>query len=153
MEKYWSRLLMIAGLGWATIGFWAAPAAAQSLRTMAKGSFTLPSEVRWQSTTLPPGDYTFRLSGTSAWTTIGLHGPNGNTRIFAPAIDTEKSKEPSKLTIEHRDGVDYVHDLYIAEAEVHLRYAAPKVPKNERLLAKRRENQDQVTVAISDDNK
>jgi hypothetical protein len=92
------------------------PVSAQNARAMAQGRFTLPYEVHWKSTVLPPGDYTFRLQETPSWTTVGLQGPNGDTQITALAIDSEASKESSKLKIEHRDGVDYVHDLYVAEA-------------------------------------
>ena len=152
MKTYWNRLLVIALLGWSTIGFWAAPVSAQSARTMAQGHFTLPYEVHWKSTVLPAGDYTFRLQETPSWTTVGLQGPNGDTQITALAIDSEASKESSKLKIEHRDGVDYVHDLYVAEAGLHVRYAVPKIPKSERLLAKRQTPSDRATVAMSDDN-
>jgi hypothetical protein len=154
MKMFWNRLAVIAALGSATIGFWAAPASAQNGRTMAQGHFTLPYEVHWKSTVLPAGDYTFRLQGTSSWTIVGLQGPNGETRIMALAIDTEASKESSKLKIDHRDGIDYVQDLYVAEAGLHVRYEEPKPSKSERLLAKRQPSTpDRTTVALSDDNK
>ena len=47
MKTYQSRLLVIAALGWATIGFWATPVSAQTARTMAQGHFTLPYDVHW----------------------------------------------------------------------------------------------------------
>jgi hypothetical protein len=121
---------------------------AQDLRTPAQGHFTLPHEVRWNSSILPPGDYTFELRGNSVWMTVGLHGPAGDTRVSGPTIDSEQSKESSKLKIEHRDGFDYVQDLYLAQPGLHLSYAVPKPSKSERILAKRQASQDPVTVAI-----
>jgi hypothetical protein len=143
-----------AALGFATIGFWAAPASAQNGRTMAQGHFTLPYEVHWKSTVLPAGDYTFRLQSTSSWTTLGLQGPNGGTWITALAVDTEASRESSKLKIEHRDGIDNVQDLYVAEVGLHVRFEEPKPSKGERLLAKRQPSTaDRTTVALSENNK
>jgi hypothetical protein len=154
MKMFWNRLAVLAALGWATIGLWAAPAAAQNARTVAQGHFTLPYEVHWKSTVLPAGDYTFRLLGTPSWTTLAVQGSKGETRIVASAIDTEASKESSKLKIDHHDGIDYVHDLYVEEAGLHVRYEEPKPSKAERLLAKRQPSTlDRTTVALSDDNK
>ena len=153
MKPYWNRLAVIAVLGWATIGFWTTPVSAQTARTMAQGHFTLPYDVRWQSSLLPAGEYTFRLEATPSWTAVGLQGPHGEARIVALAIDSETSKESSKLKIENRDGVDYVHDFYVAEVGLHVRYAAPKILKGERLLAKRQAAPEHATVAMSDNNK
>ena len=153
MKTYQNRLLVIAALGWATIGFWATPVSAQTARTMAQGHFTLPYDVHWQSSLLPAGEYTFRLQGTSSWTVVGLQGPHGQAQIIALAIDSEASNEPSKLKIENRDGVDYVHDFYVAEAGLHMRYAPPKIPRGERLLARRQAAPERATVAMSDNDK
>jgi hypothetical protein len=153
MKTLRNRLLTIVTLGWATIGFWTVPVSAQGPRTVAQGHFTLPSEVHWQSSVLPPGDYTFSLQETPSWTTVGLRGPGGQTQIFAPAMNSEASKESSRLTIANRDGVEYVQDFYVAEAGLHLTYAPPKAPKGERLLAKRQKNEEKTTVALSGETK
>ena len=67
---------------------------------------------------------------------------------FRSTIDSEQSKESSKLKIEHRDGFDYVQDLYLSQPGLHLRYAVPKPSRSERFLATRQTSQDPVTVAI-----
>jgi hypothetical protein len=74
--------------------------------------------------------------------------PSRRYASSGPTIDSEQSKESSKLKIEHRDGTDYVQDLYLAQLGLHVRYAVPKPSKSEHMLAKRQASQDRVTVAI-----
>ena len=89
MKMYCGRLLAIVVIGWASVMAGATPAMAQDLRTLAQGHFTLPHEVHWKSSTLPPGDYTFKLRGNSVWMTVGLHGQAGDTRVTGPVMDSE----------------------------------------------------------------
>jgi hypothetical protein len=153
MKKLRSRLLLLVSVGWATIGFWSVPVSAQLPRTVATGHFKLPSEVHWQTRVLPAGEYTFRLQTTPSWTMVGLQGPNGQTELIALAIDSEHSLESSKLLIENRDGAEYIHDFYVAEAGLHMRYAVPKAPKGERLLAKRESKAGRITVEVITDTR
>ena len=147
MKMHCGRLVALVVIGWASMVAGATPAIGQELRTLAQGHFTLPHEVHWKSSILPPGDYTFELRGNSLWMTIGLHGPGGNVRVSGPTIDSEPSKESSKLKIEHRDGLDYVRDLYLAPIGLHVRYTVPKPSRNDRILAKRQGGGDRVTIA------
>jgi len=154
MKKYWSSLVavVVAGCGSLLVG--SHPAMAQNLSTVAVGHFTLPYEVHWNESVLPPGDYTFDLRSNLVWMTIGLHGPAGDARITGPAIDSEHVRESSKLKIERREGTDYVKDLYLESAGLHIRYSIPKIPKSEKLMAKRQSSHpDRTTVALSDSNR
>src|SRR5262249_59898968 len=120
----------------------------------AVGALTLTYEVHWNETILPPGAYPFDWRSNLVWMTIGLHGPAGDARITGPAIDSEHVRESSKLKIERREGADYVKDLYLESAGLHIRYSIPKIPKSEKLMAKRQSSHpDRTTVALSDSNR
>ena len=150
MKKYWSRLLAGVVVGCGALLAGARPASAQDLRTVAVGHFTLPYEVHWKESVLPPGDYTFDLRSNYVWMTVGLHGPSGTTHITGSAINIEHSKESSKLKIERREGAEYVKDLYLEPVGLHIRYDIPKMPKSEKLMAKGQSRPDRTTVALSD---
>jgi hypothetical protein len=146
MTSLRNRTLTIAAFGLATICATAIPAAAQNV---IRGSFTLPGEVRWQGTTLPAGDYTFSMQSVATPCMITLEGPKGGSFVFALASDEDKISNRSALIIEHRGGMRFVRELYLAQIGLHLQYSVPKVPKNEALLARGPATTEQVLVSMA----
>jgi hypothetical protein len=108
----------------------ATPAAAQNA---AQGSFTLPEAVRWNSATLPAGNYTFTMKSTSMPNLIRIDGPAGGAFIQVAGTSRRHSKRSSELIIERRGRTRFVRELYLADLDLHLHYAAPSVPKEELL--------------------
>jgi len=129
MKSFQNRMLTIAAVALAAISASAPRASAQA----ATGSFTLPNEVRWQASTLPAGDYTFRMDSAASPVRITLHGPNGYEFVFAMVADNNVSGERSSLTIEHREGSAFVRELRIAPLGLRLKYHIPKAPKEAEL--------------------
>jgi len=92
MKTHCGRLLAIEVIGWASMMAGATPAMAQDWRTLAQEHFTLPHEVHWKSSILPPGGYTFELRGNSVWMTVELHGPAGDTRVSGPRSTANRAR-------------------------------------------------------------
>lgn len=124
----------------------ATPAAAQDV---AKGSFTLPNDVRWQNASLPAGDYTFSVKSTAAPAQIILQGPSGPAMIMTISTSDRKAGDRSFLTVEHRGGRRFVREMYLAAIGLHLRYAVPEIPKHERELAQGPATTEQVLIAMN----
>ena len=143
MTSFQNRMLTIAAVALAAISASAPRAAAQA----AAGSFTLPSEVRWQASTLPAGDYTFRMDSGASPIRITLNGPNGYEFIFAMVADNSVSGEHSSLTIENRDGSSFVRELFLAPIGLRLKYHVPNSPK-EAELARGPVTTEQILVAM-----
>ena len=131
MKSLRNRVLAIAALGIATICANASPATAQAMAF--KGSFTLPSEVRWQGATLPAGDYTFSLKSASGPDLIQLQGPKGGSFVVSLTASKDDVSDRSVMTIEHRAGMSIVRELYLAQLGLRLHYYVPKPAKDEQL--------------------
>ena len=142
MTSLRNRMLVAATLALAAIFASANPAAAQAF----KGSFTLTHEVRWQSVTLPAGDYIFEMKSISGPSLITLKGPNGFS--FIPAlVANAKASEQSMLVIETHGSISAVTELRLSSIGRSLRYAAPKAPKDVE-LAQGPVTREQVLVAM-----
>jgi hypothetical protein len=96
-----------------------------------KGHFTLTSDVRWNGTELPAGEYSFTLASTAMPARILVHGPNGYMFVLTSASSTKDRGEASNLTIERRGDSRYISNLYLADLGIELRYHAPKFADNE----------------------
>jgi hypothetical protein len=126
MKSHRYRMLVVAAIALAAICASVVPAAAQNAF---QGSFTLPTEVRWQGSTLPAGDYTFTMKTVDAPNLIILNGPNGSSFVSALVGDRDKISDGSVLIVEQRAGKSCVRELYMAQLGLRLRYAVPKAPK------------------------
>jgi hypothetical protein len=146
MKSSFSRILAIVTMGLIAVCASARPAAAQNAF---QGNFTLPNEVRWAGAMLPAGDYTFSLKSAGMPAQITLSGPNGRAFVLTSASDQRASGGPSSLTIEHHGGTRFVRELYLADLNLHLRYGAPSMPKNERQLAQGPVFTEQVLIAMA----
>jgi hypothetical protein len=108
----------------------ATPAAAQNA---ARGSFTLAEAVRWNAATLPAGNYTFSMKSAGMPNIIRVAGPAGAVFIQVAGTSRLHSEHSSELIIERRGRSRFVRELYLADLNLHLRYAAPSIPKEEPL--------------------
>jgi hypothetical protein len=129
MEKKLRRVLAVAAFGLFAACVSEVPASAQESFS---GSFTLPHEVRWNKTVLPPGGYTFVFSTTPLPNRMIVTGPNGFELDLSSAMAYRKTDQPSALILERRGGTSFVRELYLADLGLHLRYDVPKA-KNEKI--------------------
>jgi len=130
MKSLRCRMLVVSAVALAAVCTNAIPAFAQNAF---QGSFTLPTEVRWQGATLPAGEYTFTMKSVTAPNLIVLDGPSGSSFVSAIVGDRDKISGPSVLIVEHRAGKSIVRELYMAQLGLRLRYAVPKAPKEAEL--------------------
>ena len=63
------------------------------------GSFTLPFATQWGSTTLPAGDYSFRIDTTRSPCIARIYGKNVNIIVMAQAAADYPSPEQSEVII------------------------------------------------------
>jgi hypothetical protein len=146
MKPSFSRILTIVTLGLIAVCASARPAAAQNAF---QGNFTLPNEVRWANAVLPAGEYYFSLKSAGLPAQITLSGPNGKAFVLTSATNQRAAGESSSLTIERHGGTRFVREMYLAGLKLHLRYGAPSMPKNERLLAQGPVSTEQVLIAMA----
>ena len=126
------RIFMLLNLAIGTlaaISFTSGLASAQTVT----GKFTLPFQAEWNSTTLPAGDYSFRLDET---------GPSAKVQVFRGAehvayllSQDAKSSGKISLVVERTSAGSFVRDLNRPEIGVVLHYA----PHTERGSARERE--------------
>jgi hypothetical protein len=146
MKSHLTRMLAIAAIGLFTVCASATPASAQAAF---KGAFTLPSEVRWQGKNLPAGDYTFSLKSASLPAQLFVKGPKGGTFILTAATDDRAAGEQSFLTVERRGTTSFIREMYLAGLGLHLRYNAPRTPKDEQPLAQGPATTERVLIAAN----
>ena len=144
MTSLRNRMLVTAALALAAICASAVPASAQAVYA---GSFTLPHEVRWQGGTLPAGDYTFRMDSKAAPAWIKLTGPNGSKFVSAIVADKDDRGGQSSLTIVRRGSKAFVHNLYLAQIGLRLKYNVPKASNGE-LIAEGPVTTERILVAM-----
>ena len=130
MKKQITHIVAITVLGLVTL--FAIPNRVQAAPAF-KGQFTLTSDVVWNGTELPAGNYDFTLNSTAMPAKILLHGPNGYMFVLTSAMSGKEQGESSNMTIERRNGSRYVSSLYLADLGIDLRYRAPKL--NEKVIA------------------
>jgi hypothetical protein len=145
MKTNISRILAIAAIALVTICASATPASAQSAF---RGSFTLSNDVRWAGAVLPAGDYKFDLKSVGLPARITLWGPNGGAFVTTGVTD-EKHGGVSVITIQHRGGMSFVSDMYLADLGLQLHYRAPSIPKSEQELAQGPAYTEQVLIAMA----
>jgi hypothetical protein len=146
MKTHRNRLLAIAAIGLVAIGTCVSRAAAQG--SSAWGRFTLPYEVNWKGAVLPAGEYTFSLKTAALPALVNLQGPNGGAFIMATEVDETKTDQASSLTIEERGSTRFVREMYLADLGLHIHYAIPKIPKNEKELAQGPATTEHVLVSM-----
>jgi hypothetical protein len=139
-----NRVFVIAAFALAAVCASAVPASAQAVY---QGSFTLPHAVRWQTATLPAGNYTFRLESLATPARLIVKGANGSQFVSAIVCD-EKISEQSMLIVENRGNSSSVRELRLADIGRALRYSTPKAPKDVE-LAQGPVTREQILVAMN----
>jgi hypothetical protein len=103
--------------------------------TAYKGKFKLPFPTQWGGTTLPAGDYTFKIEST-AWPvmlTVRQAGPHAKTyMIWSGSISERNFSEQSALMVVRNSGSLVVRSLRLREIGVEYRF---QVPKGQTMLA------------------
>ena len=145
MKSMQNRILAIVVLGLFAVCTFAAPTPAQS---RISGSFTLPHDVRWQSITLPAGDYTFSQPSVARSSPMTVTGPNGSVFELAAVISERHEDKPSVLVLQRFGGTYFVREMYLDKIGVRLEYWTPKLPKNEKVLARGPVSTEQILISI-----
>ena len=90
----------------------------------AKGTFTLPFEVRWGTAVLPAGDYSFQIDNTNYIVTI--RGENQAAMVLSAAPSANNDPGSSALIIVRHGNKGTVRVLRLAEQRQVFTYALPK---------------------------
>jgi hypothetical protein len=86
-------------------------AAAASAATVTKATFTLPAQAYWDTTLLPPGDYTLSIErSNSGVDVINLRG-EGIAAMFMTAAGSAESSGHSCLKVDDLNGTYVVRGL------------------------------------------
>jgi len=92
---------------------------------VAQGTFVLPFEVQWHRTTLPPGEYHFKLQSRSVEGTLLIRDASYRGKAMVIAMTKVDFSGPSVLTVVKRDGKRYVSSLVLESIGVKLEYRVP----------------------------
>jgi hypothetical protein len=110
-------VLKLLVLGALVAGLHAKPASAQLIQ----GKFTLPFTARWRATTLPSGEYSFKLDTLADHGAVQLYrGTRGVALILAQCIGDNRS-DRSKMVLENGT----VRELSLPQIGATLYYPAP----------------------------
>ncbi len=147
MKSNLTRMLAIAALGLFTV---CASAGSASAQGVFKGRFTLPSDVRWQGTNLPAGEYKFSLKSATVPAQLTVTGPSGNSVfIITSAADDRKNGNQSFLTVERHGSTHFIRELYLAGIAMDLHYGVPKRDKDDQQLAQGPVETERVLIAAN----
>ncbi len=113
----WVVMVLFASFLFATA------AQAQGQRPAYVGKFTLPYEVHWGKSVLPPDDYTvtIKFTGTPMIALIRSASGNAITYVMNGSVETD-SKGINALLIKERGGQRIVHSLALNDLGVVLIY-------------------------------
>ena len=146
MKSLRARMLAITSLGLLCICACANQTTAQNTVT---GSFTLSHEIRWQSATLPAGDYTFSTPSLAGSEPMLVRGPKGASFQLPAVVSHNHSDRPSVLILERLGTTFFVREMDLNEVGLQIRYTVPKFPKTERELAQGPGSTEQVLIALA----
>ena len=93
------------------------------------GSFTLPHEVRWQSATVPAGDYRFTVQAVGPSELLKLRKISGAPASFMLMVNdanVQTSSEAARLEIKSEAGIRYVSSMSLPDFELTLHFAVPR---------------------------
>lgn len=111
----------------------------------AKGTFTLPFEVRWGTAVLPAGDYSFKIDNTDY--TVTIRGENQAAMVLSLARSIDNHAGSNALIIARHGKRGTVRALRLAEQNVVFTYPAPK--GEPRTLAQAPELLQRIPVFVS----
>ncbi len=110
-----------------------------------KGTFTLPTEARWGSVTLPAGDYTLRVDSVSAPHFIYLKGESKSAIVLAGVPDLRPSSNHSELVLVETAHGYAVRSLAVGQIGLSLDYA---VSGHQNVYANNRERPATISVSM-----
>jgi hypothetical protein len=95
----------------------------------ARGTFTLPHEVRWQNAVIPAGEYHFKTEtrGPSAMLLLSKvdGAPAGFMILVSETHEITETKEANRLMLVSRKGKSYVSAMDLPESGLALQFAVP----------------------------
>jgi hypothetical protein len=146
MKSLRNRILTVVTVGLLSIGFGAGASQAQAVY---KGSFKLDHSIRWQSSTMPAGDYTFTVASTTRSQPITVTGPDGTVFQLPIIVSDTKITDKSVLKLEWRGEDMYVREMDLGQIGLNFRYHVPKANAEDKLLAKNHAGGEQILIAMT----
>ena len=132
------KFAVTAVLSFSALGLLSAAASAQT----ARGSFTLPHEVRWQNVTVPAGEYRFSIDekGPSQLMTLSqLDGAHTSLMLLVNSTAPTRSGSLDRLVLVSREGKTFVQSMELPYYGLTLNF---KVPTDSAELALAGEHPD-----------
>jgi hypothetical protein len=141
------RVAVAVAVGLVAICASASSALAQSAFN---GRFTLPEAARWQSASLPAGDYTFVLKSSVVPAQVTVTSADGRSAIVTTIVSDKRTSDgQSYLLIERRGGTQCIREMHLADLGITFSYGAPKIPKDEQKLAQAPAISERVLIAAN----
>ncbi len=103
----------------------------------ARGKFILTHDVRWESTSVPAGEYEFAYDPDSVspvMTITKISGPRTSFMLMIVAREESKSHDWNRVVLESSPEGSYVSTMFLPECGVTLRFHVPHAA--EKLMAK-----------------
>lgn len=103
----------------------------------ARGKFILTHDVRWETASVPAGEYeiAFDPDNVSPVMTITkVSGPRASFMLMVPTREESKSRDLNRLLLESTPEGSYVSAMELPECGVTLRFRVPHT--SEKLMAK-----------------
>jgi hypothetical protein len=136
------------------VGLFAIGLASSSVRAndLLAGSFKLQHPTQWNNTTLPAGDYTFRLARTQNDSDmLMIRGEKQSLSVFVYSDSACKTCQDSSLNLAVRGGTRYVTSLELAGFHVNFKMRQSAGAKEEE-MAKGQQQSEQVAVHVDGSN-
>lgn len=117
------------------------------------GSFTLNHATRWNRTTLPAGDYTYRLARTpSNANLMMIRGEKQSLTVFVYGESDCRTCQGSSLNLEARRGNSYVTSLDLAGYHMNFKIRETARAREEEMAKTPTHAQSQQVAIHADDN-
>jgi hypothetical protein len=103
----------------------------------ARGKFILTHDVRWETATVPAGEYEFAFDPDNVspvMTITKVSGARASFMLMVPTREESKSHDSNRLLLESTPEGSYVSAMELPECGVTLRFRVPH--PSEKLMAK-----------------
>jgi hypothetical protein len=136
-------------------GLFAIGLASSSVRAndLAMGSFTLHHAARWNSTTLPAGNYAFRLARTQSGANLMMiQGEKQSMMVIVHGESECRTCQSSSLNLEGRRGNSYVTSMDLAGYHMNFKINETARAREEEMAKTRARSQSQQMAVHTDDS-
>jgi len=109
-----------------------------SAQSPARGKFTLPHEVHWQSAVVPAGEYEFKYDPNDRAGVLTLSRMSGARVSFMVLVydtDEARTNDLNRIVLESRPAGSYVSEMQLPLFGMTLRFAVPAAA-GEKQMAK-----------------